>query len=95
MTIYSIYAAFVNIGPNIKIIGYSYIEQIRDITPSLILSVLMALAIWPIEELPLPIYLVLVIQILTGASFYAFFAYLFRLEPFEYLVKFIVSKIEK
>lgn len=94
MTIYSIYAALVNIGPNSKIIGYSYSEQIKDIMPSLVLSIFMALAIWPIGKLTLPIYLILIIQILAGASFYIIFAFVFQLEPFEYLVKFIASKFK-
>lgn len=94
MAIYSIYAAFVNIGPNKRIIGYSYTEQIKDIVPSLTLSVLMALVIWPIEKLHLPIYLILIIQILIGIFFYTFFAYLLRLEPFEYLIRFVVSKFK-
>lgn len=95
MTIYSIYAAIVNIGPNRRIISYSYMEQFKDVAPSLSLSLFMALVIWPIEKLPMPIYLVLIIQVFAGVFVYIACSYLFRLEPFRYLVSFLISKIKE
>lgn len=95
MTIYSIYAAFVNVKPNKKIIGYSYREQISDFAPSFILSVIMALMIWPIDRLQIPLPLVLILQILLGVVIYVAGAYLFHFEPFKYLSNFIARKIKK
>lgn len=95
MAVYSLYAALVNIGPNKKIIGYSYREQFKDIAPSLILSTIMALVIWPISRLMVPIWCILVIQILCGVLFYLVCSYLLHFEAFKYLNNFIILKIKR
>lgn len=95
MTIYSLYAALVNIGPNKRIIGYSYSEQLKDILPSLLLSVVMSMVVWPLAELPLPTLIILIMQILCGAGFYVLASYLLHLDAFKYLIDFIFSKVRK
>ena len=94
MTIYSFYAAIVNIRPNQRIIGYSYGEQLREIAPSLILSIVMAIVIWPISLLTLPAFGTLIIQIICGATFYLLCSYLLRFEAFKYLNGFLITKIK-
>ena len=57
MAMYNILAMFINVGPNKKVINYSYREQFNDIFPSLFLSIFMSIIIFPIQFLNLNIFL--------------------------------------
>lgn len=87
MLIYSIYATIVNMKPNKRLINYSYIEQFKDIGPSLVLSVLMFLIVLFVEILNLPAILTLIFQILIGVTFYVTCSYIFKIDAFLYLLK--------
>ncbi len=80
-------ATFINAYPNKKLLNYSYFEQIRDIFPAASLSLVMALAVYFLGFLSLPVILVLLIQMLSGLLIYAFLSKLFRLEAFDYLLQ--------
>ena len=57
----SIISGFVNAYANKKLLKYSFIEQFKDITPSLISSLLMGVIVKSIELLNFDNYLVLCI----------------------------------
>lgn len=78
------FGLFVNAFPNKKIVGYSFTEQMRDIFPPLLLSVLMFCVVSVIGRAGLSIWGTLVIQILTGVVFYAGVSALLKLESFSY-----------
>lgn len=80
-----IISSFINSYPNLKLLDYSYREQIKDILPSLILSIGMGLIVYCILFLNLSPYLTLLIQVFTGAIVYIGLAKLFKLECYEYL----------
>lgn len=44
----SILSTFINASPNRKLLGYSYIEQIKDMIPSFALAVAMGIVIYPL-----------------------------------------------
>jgi len=73
--------------PNEKLLGYGFKEQWRDIMPTLILSVLMGLVIYPLKFLELGSMYTMSAQIIAGAVFYIGFAYVFKFECFLYLIK--------
>lgn len=75
-------ACFVNASPNKKLIGYSYFEQIRDILPSIGLSLLMMVVIWPIQYLKIGYLLIVILQIVIGIIVYSLSAWLFKTEAF-------------
>lgn len=89
MAMYSICAVFMNMYPNKKIINYSYTEQLRDIFPSLILSIIMSGIVYPITFITLPSLITLVLQIVVGATFYVASSFFLRMEPFMYLIKYV------
>lgn len=82
-------AAVVNASPNRKLLGYGYLEQMRDVLPALALSAVMFAAVWALGQLPLsplsPLPL-LVLQVLAGAAIYGGLALLLRLESMRYLM---------
>jgi len=73
---------FINAFPNVKLINYSYLEQFRDIFPSLLASMVMFTIVLMIGMLaisPLPM---LLVQILAGVGVYVGIAAVFRLDPY-------------
>ena len=60
----------INAYPNKKLIGYSYFEQIKDIVPSFLLSILMFLIVISMERFGFRTELTLVIQIVVGMAVY-------------------------
>lgn len=90
-----IISTFINSYPNRKLLNYSYKEQIKDILPSLILSIVMGGIVYSILFINMSPYLTLIIQILLGAVVYIGLAKLFRLECYEYLLNTLKSLLKK
>lgn len=87
---------FVNARPNKKLIGYSYFEQVRDITPSLLLSLAMFAVVYLVGMLKVSNIILLIMQVVAGVVFYVSMSALFKPEPFTMLLgslKEIVGKI--
>lgn len=62
---------FVNAYPNIKLLNYTFKEQMKDILPSITLSVFMAIIVYYIGKfLTIPNICVLIVQILSGITIY-------------------------
>lgn len=81
-----IVCTFINAYPNLKLLNYSYNEQWKDITPSLILSLVMGFVSYSIQWLHMTAWLTLIIQICIGAIVYIGMAKIFKLECFTYLL---------
>ena len=79
----------INSWPNWKLLDYHYLEQLRDIFPSLLLSVFMGVCVWMVEKLNLGSGITLLIQIPLGAVIYLGASALFKLEEFEYIVQMV------
>lgn len=81
----SIASQIINSWPNKKLMGYGYLEQLKDILPGILLAVGMGICILPVQLLGLSDFLTLCIQVLLGALVYLGGSMLFKLETFEYL----------
>ena len=75
----------INAYPNKKLLNYSITEQIRDILPSIFLSIVMGLVIYPIQFLPISNWLVLLMQVTCGVLIYWIGSKLFKFEEYTYL----------
>lgn len=73
--------------PNKKLIGYTYIDQWRDIGPSLLISLVMGIGVHVLGLASLPIWQVLTLQIFSGITLYILLARLFRVESYNYLLQ--------
>ena len=85
----------INVWPNRKLLGYTYIELIKDILPGVLMSVAMGLIIFPIQFIGLPDIVTLFIQIPLGAAVYIIGSKLFKLESFGYLLGILKSFFRK
>lgn len=82
----SLGSQIINSYPNRKLLGYSYKEQIFDLLPNLILSVVMGGIVYFIAYIPLNNILILIIQVLFGALFYFLMSYILKLSTFNYII---------
>ena len=80
---------FINAYPNKKLLNYSFLQQWRDVFPSLLLSAIMCVLVYGVQFIIEGTLLTLVVQILTGVLCYAGLSWLFRIESFFYLCRII------
>lgn len=92
--VYSIIAQVVNSFPNRKLLGYSYIEQLKDIFPYIVLSGFMAVVIYPISLLKFNDFFTLILQIFCGIFVYLSGSVFLKLETFGYILD-IIKKYKK
>jgi len=83
---------FVNAYPNKKLIGYSYLEQMKDILPSAFASVTMLACVLLVATLKLPTIILLVVQVCVGVAAYVCLSALMRLGPFKLLLQMVRNR---
>lgn len=81
-----IVSSFINAYPNKRLLDYSYQEQIKDIMPSLITSVIMGAIVYLFNFLSFPSWQILILQSIAGVIIYFGLAKIFKLESFDYLL---------
>ena len=87
-------STFINAFPNKSLMSYTYIEQIKDMMPSLVLSIGMCIIIYPLKFIIHSNLVLMVIQILLGAVVYIILSYLFKIDSFMYIYRICKSKIQ-
>lgn len=93
-----IITTFINSFPNRKLLNYGYKEQIIDIIPHLVVSMIMGLVVNLVGFIDFPHLTMLILQLLTGLISYLFLSWISRLETFFYIMntaKELVSKRRK
>ena len=89
LLISSVLSQLINSWPNKKLLEYGYLEQLRDILPSILLSVFMGFCINLVGLLQLSNYVILIIQISIGVFIYVGASAILHLESYEYLMSII------
>lgn len=89
-----IICTFVNAHPNKRVIGYSYLEQIRDILPAFALAIVSGALTYPISFAGLPLLVSILLQSLSMAVVYLLLANLLNVEEMTYLLG-MLSKFRK
>lgn len=92
---FSVVNQIINAWPNRKLLHYSYSQQIADILPSMMLSVVMFGTVWCVQYLHLNSVLTLIIQLVVGIAIYAFGSMIFRIESFNYMLSILKGYIKK
>ena len=86
--------AMVNATPNKRLLNYSYREQIYDMLPAIIYSLIMAVLVYFVKFLNLGDIITLIIQVLLGVIIYIFLSYVQKNESFMYILS-ILKKLKK
>ena len=79
-------STLINAYPNKKLLNYSILDQLKDLIPSLLLSLIMGIVVYPIRWVGLEDMATIGIQITLGIIVYVILAKSFRLECFMYLL---------
>ena len=95
MIISSVLSQIINAWPNKKLLNYGYIDQLKDILPSIILAVVMGLMVYPIQFIGLPDIATLGIQVPLGALIYIIGSKVFKFDSYEYILGIIKPYISK
>lgn len=77
---------FINAFPNKRVIRYAFSEQVRDILPAFILSLIAAAIAWPVSLLGLLGIATIVLQTIVMGLAYLGIAVLFHVEELSYIV---------
>ena len=95
LIISTILGQIINAWPNKKLMGYSYLEQLKDISENIVLSLVMGAAVYLLSLLALPSFIILILQIICGVTIYVAGSMLFKIETFGYILKIIQSFIKR
>lgn len=87
----AILCSVINASPNKKLLNYGYKEQIMDMLPAILLSVVMGVFVLAWTFFDLNNILILVCQVLTGIIVYFFGSKILKLESYDYIVNMIRS----
>lgn len=85
----------INSWPNKQLLRYSYLEQMKDILPGILLAVLMGCCVYPIQWLGLPDIVTLLLQVPLGALIYIGASAVLHLESYEYLMDMVRPFLKK
>lgn len=93
VVLYNFICIFVNLSPNRRLLDYGVLDQLKDVAPSLLVSLFMGLVVFCIQFLHLPNVLLLISQVSVGCLVYILLCAVFRLENFSYIVNVIKERI--
>ncbi len=91
----SILSQIINSWPNRKLLEYSYLEQVRDFAPTMVLAVIMGICVYFVGFISLPVIFILLIQVIMGATIYIGISAFLNFEEFEYLTNVIKSYVKR
>lgn len=85
----------INSWPNRKLLHYTYLEQIKDILPNLLLSLAMGISIWWLPYLGLPDILTVCLQLILAAAIYLGGSALLKMDAYVFLMHIFRQKDRK
>lgn len=85
----SFLSQLINSWPNRKLLGYKYSEQLKDICPSIMLAFFMGVIVLSIGQVNINVYMLLLIQIVSGAFIYMIGSRIFKLQPYTFVIEFL------
>lgn len=88
-------ALIVNSIPNQILLGYKFKYQLLDILPNLVTSIIMCVIVSFIGKLNLNIYILLLLQVLTGIVVYLLLNIIIKNSSLLYIVNFIKERFKK
>ena len=84
--ILSVFSQIINSWPNRKFLNYKYEQQLIDIMPQFLLSLIMGGGIWFIQYMHINCYLIILFQIILGITIYIGLSYSFKVSGLSILI---------
>lgn len=94
MTVLNILFVFINALPNIRLLNYKFSEQMKDIAPNFINSIIMGAVVYCIHFINVPESVLLILQVIAGVSTYFLISIVTKSRELSYLRKLINSKLK-
>ena len=91
----SVTSQIINSWPNKKLLNYSYLEQLADMLPQILLSLGMGAVVYCVNFIGLNDILTLLIQVSLGTALYIAGSKLFKIDSFEYLFSMLQGFLRK
>lgn len=85
----------INSWPNRKMLGYGYLEQMKDILPNLMMAAFMGLCVYGIQYFRLPDLVTLIIQFVVGVGIYIGCSRVWKVDSYAYVMNIIGSYLHK
>lgn len=95
LLISTLVSMIINSWPNKRLLNYSFLEQMKDILPSILLATGMGVVVSLIGLLSLPILPLLIIQVVCGGAVYLLGSELLKLEPYVYVKDMLLSILRR
>ena len=89
IVMYNAICLMINLYPNVKLLDYKISEQVKDVFPTLLASLIMGSGLFVVQLLCLPIWITLIIQVLLGCVIYVLLCKLLKVEVYIYLLNMI------
>lgn len=91
----SVLSQIINSWPNRKLLNYSYLAQLQDILPGIVLAVFMGFCTLPVTWLDLPDIVTLVLQVVIGVAVYVGGSVLLKMDSFYYILDLVMPMVKR
>lgn len=91
----AIVSIFINAAPNVKLLGYTFKEQLADLLSPFILSLIMAAVVFPITKTSLDGIALIAVQAVCGAAIYLVGSIISKQKGFTFILDFLRKKENK
>lgn len=95
LLVVSVLSQIINSWPNKRLMNYSYLEQLKDMLPQILLSLVMGAAVLSVHFIGFSAGVTLLIQIPLGCILYVAGSKLFHIDSFEYIVSTVKGLLGK
>lgn len=85
-SLYNFVSLAVNLYPNKKLIDYGLTDQLKDVLPQFILSIIVSVFVYVCGLIIPNLHLAILIQLITGISLYILLSKILHLESYEYIM---------
>lgn len=92
MAILTTLFTFINAYPNIKLLGYTFKEQMNDIIYPIAMSFIMAICVYFVGKIPYPDIVLLTVQVVVGLIIYISLALLTKNEEMKFLINLVFKR---
>lgn len=82
MAVISVINIFINSYPNSKYLKYGYYQQIKDVFPSVLITIIMGSVVVVLKYISGSLLWVIILQIIAGVIIYLLLSYFFNKKPF-------------
>ena len=91
----SLLASLINTFPNRKLIGYGYWKQLQDLGPNFLIAAAMGVGVYFMKYLPINLYLLTLLQIVTGILIYVGINYVTKNSSMFYAISTVKGFLKK